>query len=93
MSGTNGDWEYETLRPPRGPTKKEAIDPKAQLNELGGDGWELVTTVEYVGGGTKYMVFKRPASADRSEPEYGDADETDADDAARSDAATGEGDQ
>ncbi|PSQ12649.1 hypothetical protein BRC98_02840 [Halobacteriales archaeon QS_7_68_65] len=54
-------WEYETLRPPRGATKKEASDPKTELNELGADGWELVTTVEYTGGGTKYIVFKRPA--------------------------------
>jgi hypothetical protein len=54
-------WEYETLRPPRGRTKKEATDPKAEMNELGEDGWELVDTVEYVGGGTKYLVFKRPS--------------------------------
>lgn len=58
-------WEYETLRPPRGTTKKEATDPKEALNELGGDGWELVETVEYVGGGTKYLVFKRPAEGAR----------------------------
>ncbi|WP_115864130.1 DUF4177 domain-containing protein [Halorussus litoreus] len=56
-------WEYETLRPPRNETKKEATDPKAELNELGAAGWELVSTVEYEGGGTKYLVFKRPASA------------------------------
>ncbi len=54
-------WEYETLRPQRGTTKKEAVDPKAELNELGEEGWELIDTVEYVGGGTKYLVFKRPA--------------------------------
>ncbi len=54
-------WEYETLRPPRESTKKEARDPKAELNELGAEGWELVETVEYTGGGTKYLVFKRPA--------------------------------
>jgi hypothetical protein len=53
-------WEYETLRPPRGTTKKEATDPKAALNRLGSDGWELVDTVDYVGGGTKYLLFKRP---------------------------------
>jgi hypothetical protein len=57
-------WEYETLRPPRGETKKEATDPKAQLNELGTHGWELVTTIEYDGGGTKYLVFKRPAETE-----------------------------
>ena len=81
MSGTDERWEYETLRPPRGPTKKEAIDPKAQLNELGGEGWELVTSVEYVGGGTKYLLFKRPVNV---------GDDTDANDSARSDTAAGE---
>ena len=59
MSGQT-QWEYETLRPPRGSTKKEATDPKPALNDLGEEGWELVDTVEYVGGGTKYLVFKRP---------------------------------
>lgn len=52
-------WEYETLRPPREATKKESADPKTRLNELGAEGWELVGTVEYVGGGTKYLLFKR----------------------------------
>lgn len=56
-------WEYETLRPPRGETRKEASDPKEQLNELGTDGWELVTTIDYTGGGTKFLVFRRPADA------------------------------
>lgn len=106
MSGTEDEWEYETLRPPRGPTKKEAIDPKGQLNELGGDGWELVTTVEYVGGGTKYMVFKRPTNADgatNANPEDDDTErdgsdagtegETNADDEAHSEAAVDGEDQ
>ncbi len=31
------------------------------LDELGADGWELVATLDYVGGGTKYLVLKRPA--------------------------------
>ena len=52
-------WEYETLRPPRGATKKEATDPKAVLNELGEEGWELADTIDYVGGGTKFLVLKR----------------------------------
>lgn len=56
-------WEYETLRPPRDETRKEATDPKTELNELGADGWELASTIEYEGGGTKYLVFKRPAEA------------------------------
>jgi riboflavin biosynthesis pyrimidine reductase len=53
-------WEYETLRPTRDSAKKESIDPKAALNELGAEGWELVETVTYEGGGTKYLVLKRP---------------------------------
>lgn len=57
-------WEYETLRPPREATMKETTDPKAELNDLGEDGWELVTTLDYEGGGTKYLVFKRPATGD-----------------------------
>lgn len=54
-------WEYETIRPPRDETKKEAEDPQEKLNELGAEGWELVSTIEYEGGGTKYLVCKRPA--------------------------------
>ena len=55
-------WEYETVRPERDATKKEAVVPKASLNELGAEGWELVETITYEGGGTKYLVFKRPKS-------------------------------
>ncbi|MBV0902553.1 DUF4177 domain-containing protein [Haloarcula salina] len=62
MASDRTTWEYETLRPHRGSTKKEAVDPKDELNELGAEGWELVDTVEYVGGGTKYLLFKRPAA-------------------------------
>jgi hypothetical protein len=53
-------WEYETLQPERGPTHKELADPKAELNELGAEGWELVGSVDYVGGGTKFLLLKRP---------------------------------
>jgi hypothetical protein len=60
-------WEYETLRPERDSTKKEAIDPKAALNELGAEGWELVETIAYEKGGTKFLVFKRPKRAGSSE--------------------------
>lgn len=60
-SKARDSWEYETLRVPRGSTKKEAIDPKAELNELGNEGWELADTIDYVGGGTKFLVFKRLA--------------------------------
>lgn len=62
-------WEYKTLRPPRDETKKEAVDPQATLNTCGDDGWELVTTIEYTGGGTKYLVFKRPVEAATSSNE------------------------
>ncbi|MFC6731730.1 DUF4177 domain-containing protein [Haladaptatus sp. DYSN1] len=55
-------WEYKTIQPPRGSTKKEATDPTAELNELGSEGWELAESISYVGGGTKYLVFKRPAT-------------------------------
>lgn len=41
---------------------KEATDPQRRLNELGAEGWELADTVEYVGGGTKFLILKRPAS-------------------------------
>lgn len=68
MSQDRVRWEYETLRPPREATKKEASDPKAELNALGEEGWELVETIEYTGGGTKYLVFKRPR-----DPEDGDS--------------------
>jgi hypothetical protein len=60
MPGTPTRWEYATVRPPREPTKKEARDPEAELNDRGADGWEFVGTITYEGGGTKYLVFKRP---------------------------------
>ncbi|HET7324733.1 MAG TPA: DUF4177 domain-containing protein [Halococcus sp.] len=53
-------WEYKTLQPPQEVSMKEAKDPKAELNELGTDGWELAETIDYVGGGTKLLLFKRP---------------------------------
>nr|WP_092907230.1 DUF4177 domain-containing protein [Halostagnicola kamekurae] len=59
----NDRWEYETLRVPRGETKKEATDPKAELNELAAQGWRLVETIDYTGGGTKYLVFERSAQS------------------------------
>jgi hypothetical protein len=64
-------WEYRTLRPPREETKKETSDPAEKLNELGDDGWELADTLDYVGGGTKYIVLKRPADGE-SDEEAGD---------------------
>jgi Domain of unknown function (DUF4177) len=62
-------WEYETLRPPRDETKKEANDPKAEINELATEGWRLVETVDYTSGGTKYLVFERPVRNDNDQLE------------------------
>ncbi|MFC6963031.1 DUF4177 domain-containing protein [Halocatena marina] len=66
---TDSSWEYTTLRPPRGDTKKEAEDPTDEMNELAAKGWRLIETIDYTGGGTKFLVFERPASsaADRSQ--------------------------
>jgi hypothetical protein len=55
-------WEYETLEPPTGPTMRETADPKAELNRLGAEGWELAGTVSYEGGGAKLLLFKRPVT-------------------------------
>ncbi|MDQ2050408.1 DUF4177 domain-containing protein [Natronolimnohabitans sp. A-GB9] len=60
-------WEYETVRPPRNPTMQEASDPEEVLNEFGSDGWELIGTIDYSGGGTKFLVFKRPVDEERDE--------------------------
>ncbi|MCU4753592.1 DUF4177 domain-containing protein [Halobacteria archaeon AArc-curdl1] len=57
-------WEYETVRPPREATMREADDPKALLNEYGANGWEFVDTIDYTEGGTKYLVFKRQVGGD-----------------------------
>jgi hypothetical protein len=64
MDSARQQWEYRTLRPEREATKHEAADPQSGLNELGAEGWELVTTVEYAGGGTKYLILKRPLRDD-----------------------------
>lgn len=63
-TNTPDQWEYKTVRPPTESTQKEAADPVEQLNELGTAGWELANTIEYTGGGTKFLVFKRPLSAE-----------------------------
>lgn len=60
-------WEYETVRPVREATMEEASDPEELLNEYGREGWELVSTIEYTGGGTKYLVSKRPAGGNGNE--------------------------
>ncbi|WP_137286819.1 hypothetical protein [Halorussus salinisoli] len=57
-------WEYRVVKPPREPSQKEARDPTATLDEFADDGWELDQTIDYVGGGTKFLVFRRPAGAD-----------------------------
>ena len=65
MSANRPDrWEYRTLEPPRDSAKKESADPTEELNELGAEGWELCESIAYTGGGTKYLVLKRPADAD-----------------------------
>ncbi len=67
MSGDDGPptrWEYETVEPPRDPTMEEASDPQELLDEYGAEGWELADTITYTGGGTKFLVFKRPADDD-----------------------------
>lgn len=76
-SGSVTAWEYETVRPPREAAMEEAADPKDVLNDLGDDGWEFVDTIDYSGGGTKFLVFKRPArgGGDSDGDGGGDGDE------------------
>jgi hypothetical protein len=57
-------WEYRVVKPPRESTQKEARDPSATLAEAAAEGWELDETIDYVGGGTKFLVFRRPADTD-----------------------------
>ncbi|ELZ33948.1 hypothetical protein C474_03275 [Halogeometricum pallidum JCM 14848] len=56
-------WEYETLRVPREALKKESANPKDEINELAADGWRLIETIDYSGGGTKFLVFERRVNA------------------------------
>lgn len=62
--GSTGRLEYRTVRPPRGETMKEAEDPESALNAHATEGWKLVATVDYTGGGTKYLVMARPVDGD-----------------------------
>jgi hypothetical protein len=71
MTDPSVRWEYRILEPPRESTQKEASDPTIALNELGADGWELVDTIDYTGGGTKFLVFKRPRGRTRREEDHG----------------------
>ncbi|WP_276301146.1 hypothetical protein [Halorussus lipolyticus] len=57
-------WEYRVVQPPRETSQKEARDPSSVLNEAADEGWELDETIDYVGGGTKFLVFRRPADGD-----------------------------
>ena len=52
-------WEYKMIEPSKGLTKREAINSESKLNELGAEGWRLVDTVSYDGGGTKMFVLER----------------------------------
>lgn len=73
MNDERRRWEYRTLAPPREATMKEAKDPEDALADLGEDGWKLVDTIDYVGGGTKYLVLVRPAGrGGREAPGEGD---------------------
>ncbi|WP_049889176.1 DUF4177 domain-containing protein [Natronolimnohabitans innermongolicus] len=53
------EWEYKVIEPPTELTKRESANPERRLNELGTDGWRLVDTISYDGGGTKFLVFER----------------------------------
>lgn len=66
---STGRLEYITVRPPRGETMKEAEDPESALNSHAAEGWQLVGTIDYTGGGTKFLVMARPVddAADESE--------------------------
>lgn len=57
-------WEYTALEPPKGLTKREAVDPTDELNELGAEGWELTGSLTYDKGGTNLLILKRPVIDD-----------------------------
>ena len=58
-SDRDARWEYKAIEPPTELTKRESANPEERLNELGADGWRLVETVSYDGGGTKFLLFER----------------------------------
>ena len=37
------------------------------MNDLATDGWRLVESIDYTSGGTKYLVFERPARSDTAD--------------------------
>ncbi|WP_198667862.1 hypothetical protein [Saliphagus sp. LR7] len=51
--------EYRAIEPPTELTKRESANPEARMTELGREGWRLVETVSYDGGGTKFLIFER----------------------------------
>ena len=59
MTSESADWEYKAVEPPTELTKRESANPEQRLNELAAEGWRLVETVSYDGGGTKYLIFER----------------------------------
>ena len=58
-SDRSAHWEYKAIESPTELTKRESANPEDRLNELGADGWRLVETVSYDGGGTKFLLFER----------------------------------
>jgi hypothetical protein len=64
-STASSGWEYRVVEPPREPSQKEARDPTETLNEAAAEGWELDETIDYVGGGTKFLVFRRRVTDER----------------------------
>ena len=58
-SESSQNWEYKVIEPPSELTKRESSNPERRLNELAADGWRLVETVSYDGGGTKFLIFER----------------------------------
>lgn len=58
-SDRSSRWEYKAVEPPTELTMRESANPEKRLNELGADGWRLVETVSYDGGGTKFLLFER----------------------------------
>ncbi|MFC4437903.1 MULTISPECIES: DUF4177 domain-containing protein [Natrialbaceae] len=58
-SEPSANWEYKVIEPPSELTKRESSNPERRLNELAADGWRLVETVSYDGGGTKFLIFER----------------------------------
>jgi hypothetical protein len=49
-------WEYASI-------VQEAPANKATLDELGAEGWELVSVLQGTGTGSLLYIFKRPLAA------------------------------